>query len=127
MNLEHVAINVSKPKELAQWLCDNLGMRLVLQSEVPPYANFIADDAGSMIELYCNEVAVVPDYTEIDPFNLHFAFSADDIEAESQRLVEAGATMAGEITTNGVGDKLVFLRSPWNEPLQLIQRAKPLI
>ncbi len=127
MNLEHVAINVNEPAELGQWLCDNMGLRIVMQSEVPPYATFVADDAGSMIELYCNKAVELPDYNEIDPFNLHFAFTADDIEADSQRLVNAGAEMVGEITTNGVGDKLVFLRSPWNEPLQLIQRTKPLI
>lgn len=127
MNLEHVAINVNEPAKLAQWLVDNLGMRIVLHSDEPPYMNFVADDAGSMIELYHNDTVALPDYSEVEPANLHFAFATTDIEADRQRLLDAGATPAGDITVNAVGDKLTFLRSPWNEPLQLIQRAKPLI
>ncbi len=127
MNFEHVAINVSEPAKLAQWLVDNLGMRIVLSVDEPPYMNFVADEAGSMFELYRNDAVPIPDYSAIDPFNLHFAFASDDIETDKQRLIDAGATSASDITSNALGDKLTFLRSPWNEPLQLIQRVNPLI
>ena len=127
MKLEHVAINVTEPAQLAQWLVDNLGMRIVSAAAASPFAHFVADEAGSMIELYNNPIAPIPNYSEIDPFNLHFAFSSDDIEADRARLVEAGATTVGDVTLTPAGDKLAFLRTPWSEPFQLVQRKKPLI
>lgn len=127
MKLEHVAINVKEPALLAQWLVDNLGMRIVLSSSESPYIHFVADEAGSMIELYSNPVAPLPDYTQINPFNLHFAFASDDIEADRERLVAAGATPVGDITSTAAGDRLAFFRTPWSEPFQLVQRNTPMI
>ena len=127
MKLEHVAINVPEPAAMAQWLVDNLGMRMVLATDESPYMHFVADDAGSMFELYNNPTAPLLDYASMSPFNLHFAFASSDIEADVQRLIKAGATAEGEITTSPAGDKLAFLRSPWQVTIQFVQRHKPLI
>lgn len=127
MKLEHVAINVTEPAQLAQWLVDNLGMRIVVASKESPYMHFVADEAGSMIELYNNPAAPVPDYSEINPFNLHFAYASSDIETDRARLVDAGAITVGEVTLSATGDRLAFLRTPWGEPFQLVQRKKPLL
>ncbi len=127
MKLEHVAINVPDPAGLAEWLVQNLGMRIVVASTVAPYMHFVADEAGSMIELYNNPAAPMPDYANMDPFNLHFAYASADIEADRARVIAAGATAVGEITTNAVGDKLCFLRTPEQVPFQFVQRQKPLI
>lgn len=126
MKLEHVAINVDEPALLAQWLVDHLNMRVVFAVNESPFAHFVADETGSMIELYNNPAAPVPDYSQIDPFNLHFAFATDDIDADRQRLIDAGATPVGDVTVTATDDKLAFLRTPWNEPVQLVQRKTPL-
>jgi glyoxylase I family protein len=127
MKLEHVAINVPDPAGQAEWFANHLGMRIVIANSNPPYMHFVADEAGSMLELYNNPTAPMPDYANTDPFNLHFAFASDNIEADRDRMVAAGATLIGEITTNAVGDKLLFLRTPWSVPFQFVQRQKPLI
>ena len=127
MKLEHIAINVPEPAAMAQWLVDNLGMRIVLATDESPYMHFVADEAGTMFELYNNPTAPMPDYANMNPFNLHFAFSSADIESDFQRLIDAGATAEGEITTNPAGDKLAFLRSPWHVTIQFVQRRKPLL
>jgi catechol 2,3-dioxygenase-like lactoylglutathione lyase family enzyme len=127
MKLEHVAINVPDPAGQAQWFVDHLGMRIVVAGTTPPYMHFVADEAGAMLELYNNTTAPMPDYAQMNPFNLHFAFSSSDIEADCQRMVAAGASMVGAITTNAAGDKLAFLRTPWQVPFQFVQRQKPLI
>ena len=127
MKLEHVAINVPEPAAMAQWLVDNLGMRIVLATDESPYMHFVSDDAGGMFELYNNPTAPIPDYASMNHFTLHFAFASSDIEADVQRLIEAGATADGEITTTPTGDKLAFLRSPWQVAIQFVQRSKPLI
>lgn len=126
MKLEHVAINVPEPAAMAKWYADNLGMRIVMASAESPYMHFIADDVGAMMELYNNPAAPMPDYPNMSPFNFHMAFSSSDIEADRDRLVAAGAT-AGEITSTARGDKLLFLRDPWQIPFQFVQRSSPLI
>jgi len=128
MNLEHVAINVPEPAKTAQWWAENLGMEIVLASDTSPYMHFVADSPRqSMMEFYNNPSAPMPDYSQINPFNLHIAFTATNIEADRQKLLDAGATSVGDITTNPDGTRLAFLRDPWNVPFQLVQRPKPLI
>lgn len=127
MKMEHVAINVPAPAEMAAWYTQHLGMRIVLASKDAPYMHFIADDAGSMMELYNNPAAPMPDYANMSPFNFHMAFSTSNIEAERSRLVAAGATTVTEITMTPRGDKLLFLRDPWNIPFQFVQRSSPLL
>lgn len=127
MKIEHVAINVPDPAGFAQWLVANLGMRIVVSSSSAPYMHFVADEAGSMFELYHNTAAPVPNYEEVDPFNLHFAFSSSDIDVDCARLVAAGATQLAAISTNASGDRLVFLRAPGGVPVQLVQRKQPLL
>jgi len=92
MNLEHVAINVPNVREQVQWWKEHLGIRIVSAGDVAPYMNFIADDKGSMLELYSNEEFEHLDFANINAFNLHFAFSVDDMEGERDRLIRAGAT-----------------------------------
>ena len=60
MKLEHIAINVPEPAAFAQWLVDNLGMRIILAKDESPYMHFVADEAGSMLELYSNPAAPTP-------------------------------------------------------------------
>ncbi len=127
MKLEHVAINVPDAQSFVKWFADNLGMRVVLSSDTSPFMHFIADEAGSMLEIYSNPAAPMPDYANIHPTNLHLAFSSSDIEADRARLLAAGAEAFGEISTTSAGDKLAFFRGPQSVPFQLVQRKKPLI
>jgi predicted enzyme related to lactoylglutathione lyase len=128
MKLEHMALNVEDPVGMAKWYADNLEMRIVRAVDESPYFHFVADKQGqSMLELYNNPTVEVPDYASLSPFVLHIAFAVDDIERTRDRLVAAGATIAGNMTTMPTGDQLLFLRDPWNVPFQLVKRVKPLI
>lgn len=126
MALEHVALNVPEPAAMAAWYCENLNMRLVVANDESPFIHFVTDDAGSMLEFYNNPLAPLPDYAQIHPLNLHLAFATEDITAARARLIQAGAAVVDEIATNAAGDQLAFLRDPWQVPVQLVQRAKPL-
>lgn len=128
MKLEHVALNVADPKAQAEWWAKNLGMRVVLASEEPPHIHFVVDSAGvSMLELYNNPAVEPTDYASLSSASLHIAFSSSDIEADRSKLVAGGATVEGDVTSTPAGDKLAFLRDPWNTPFQLVERLKPLI
>lgn len=127
MKLEHVAINVPDAPALADWFVQHLGMRIVLSGPEPVSMRFVADEAGSMLELYNNTGVPMPDYANIHPTNLHIAFTSSDIEADRERMLAAGATIATDITVTPAGDKLLFMRTPWHVPFQFVQRKKPLI
>jgi hypothetical protein len=67
----------------------------------PNRAYFLADSAKStVLEIYENPAAPVPDYRSIAPLTLHIAFKVNNIEHEVARLVAAGASVATAIDTN---------------------------
>lgn len=128
MNIEHLAINVADPVAMAAWYGQHLGMGVARKVEGPTRTHFIADAAGrTVLELYHQTKAPIPDYRAMDPFVFHIAFLADDVAAEQRRLLAAGATSAADITTTDAGDVMTFLRDPWGVTIQLIKRAKPLL
>jgi len=128
IRLEHVAINVENPVEMAQWYCLNLGMKIARKGPPPVNMRFISDAGGNMmLELYHNPPDAVPDYASMNPLTLHIAFMVDDVEVTCRKLVAAGATVASEITVTDSGDELAMLRDPWGVPIQFLKRAKPML
>jgi catechol 2,3-dioxygenase-like lactoylglutathione lyase family enzyme len=128
IRLEHVAINVEDPVEMAKWYCENLGMKIIRKGQPPVNMHFMSDDGGNMmLEIYNNPPDAVPNYRSMDPLSLHIAFMVDDVEKTRRRLVAAGATIATDITVTDSGDKLVMLRDPWGVPIQFLKRAEPML
>jgi len=128
MDIEHFALNVSDPVALADWYVRHLGMRVLRQLDAGPRTRFLADSAGrNVIEVYHQTKAAVPDYFALEPLVLHIAFRVDDVTGTQQRLLDAGATAAGEVVTTETGDVMTFVRDPWGVTIQLVKRARPLI
>jgi glyoxylase I family protein len=123
MRIVHVALNVSAPDAMAESYVTHLQMQSIRHIPVPNRAYFLADSARStVLEIYQNPAAPVPDYQTIAPLILHFAFNVEDIEHEVARLVAAGAVAVTPIDTNAAGDHPTFLRDPWQITIQLVQR-----
>jgi len=128
VRLEHVALNVAEPVKMAKWYADNLGMKVMREGPPPVNMRFIADSGGNMmLELYRNPPDAVPDYAAMDPLLLHVAFMVNDVDATRQKLIAAGATPVGEVTTTEAGDRLAMLRDPWGLAIQLLRRADPML
>ena len=128
MNIEHVAFNVPEPTAVASWYVDHLQMRVMRTSGPPTDTHFLADAGGqSMIEIYHNPKAVVPDYRAMNPLVLHLAFAVNDVRTTRARLLQAGATAEGEMTVADNGDELAMLRDPWGFPVQLVKRRDPML
>ena len=52
---------------MADWYVAHLGMRVVRQVDGPPHTRFLADAAGAtVVELYENPAARIPDYLGMD-------------------------------------------------------------
>ena len=128
MDIEHIALNVPDPARMAAWYVKHLGMRILRRLEAAPFTHFIADESGRVVlELYHHTRAVLPDYSKLDPLTLHIAFKVEDVARERQRLLDAGATPAGDIVATESGDVMTFVRDPWNVTIQLVKRARPMI
>ena len=128
VRLEHVGLNVADPIKAAQWYVDNLGMKVLREAPAPANTRFLGDAGGNMmIEIYHNPPEAVPNYAAMDPLLLHVAFMAEDVDAIRSKLLAAGATAVGEVTTTEAGDKLAMLRDPWGLAIQFVRRADPML
>ncbi len=128
MRIEHVAFNVTEATAQTQWHVQHLGMRVVRAVGDPNQTHFMVDASGNaMVELYSNPAVPVPDYAGMSVFALHIAFAVDDLQAEVDRLLAAGASIDGDIYESPAGDRMAFLRDPWGLTLQLWQRVQPML
>ncbi len=126
--LEHVALNVPEPVAMADWYCENLGMRVVKEGPPPVNGRFIADSGGKMmLEIYTNPPDAIPDYRSMNPLCLHIAFMVDDVKAVQEKLVAAGAALVEPVSTTSSGDRIAMLRDPWGVPIQFVKRAEPML
>jgi uncharacterized glyoxalase superfamily protein PhnB len=80
-----------------------------------------------LIEVYEGSAAPTPDYFSRHPAQFHLAFVSEDVKADRDRLVAAGAKIAEDCFRTPAGDELVMLRDPWGIGLQLVKRAKPML
>lgn len=125
MKLEHFAFNVTDPHALAQWYVEHLDLRIVRADSEPPYITFMADNYGdTMIEVYNNPLGEHIAYGTMHPVTFHIAFAVEDMVAERERLLNAGATPDGDIYTTPSGSQLAFLRDPWGYAIQLAKRNR---
>ena len=128
VRLEHVALNVAEPEAMAKWYCENLNMQVMRAGPPPVNMRFIADAGKNMmLELYHNPPDQVPDYREMNVRTLHIAFLVDDVRQIRNDLLDAGATMAEDITVTDAGDEILILRDPWGVPIQFLTRAEPML
>jgi glyoxylase I family protein len=128
MKIEHVAFNVEDSRALADWYAAHLGMSIVRSIEEPPYIRFLADSEGTtLLEVYSNPIGEYVQYGSFHPVTFHIAFTVEDMDGTRQRLEDAGGKIDGEVEVTALGDKLGFVRDPWGNAVQLVQRANPLM
>lgn len=127
MKFEHFALNVPEAAAQAAWYVQHLGFKIVRKREDAPFTHFLADETGRVVcEFYTNTKVALPDYAALHPLSFHFAVVAPDAKAERARLEQAGARLFLE-EPQPDGSLLIMMRDPWNVPLQLCQRTKPMM
>lgn len=128
IRFEHFALNVNDPINMAQWYCENLGMKLIRKGPPPADARFISDpDENMMLEIYKNPPDEVPDYPNMNPLLMHICFMVDNVKGICEKLVSAGATTVDESKIFDNGDEIAMLRDPWGVPIQFIKRASSML
>lgn len=126
MNIEHTAVNVELPADMAKWYVENLGMKIVSSMEDTPFTHFLADKNGCMLEIYSNRQADIPDYKNMHPLILHLAFVSKNPDNDRKRLENAGASYIEEVKLPD-GSHLVMMRDPWGLAIQFCKRGKPML
>jgi len=127
MKIEHFALNVEDPIEMAQWYTKHLGLKIVRQLKVAPFTAFLADDSGSvMIEIYRNPSDEIPPYQKMNPLLLHLAFVSESPELDKNSLLKGGATLETEDYLED-GSHIIMMRDPWGLAIQFCKRGKPML
>ena len=126
MKLEHFALQVPDPVAMADWYVKHLGCTIARSGGEPSHGRFLT--VGSVLfEIYRNPKAAVPDYSTVDPLLVHLAFSSENLKADRDRLVKAGARVVDDIATTPAKDEIMMLRDPWSIPIQFVKRADPML
>ena len=126
MRLEHCALQVPDPVAMADWYVKHLGCSVARSGGAPGYARFLR--AGPvLIEIYKGTGAPTPDYPAMHTAQLHLAFVSENLQADRDRLVAAGAKIVDDFFTTPAGDQLAMLRDPWGIALQLVRREAPML
>jgi glyoxylase I family protein len=126
MNIEHFALQVPDPVAMADWYVKHLGATVARSDNATPFGRFLTV-GGALFEIYNNPAVAVPDYKAIDVLHLHIAFSSQNLPADRDRLVKAGARIVSDVATTPAGDEIMMLRDPWHVPIQFVKRKNPIL
>jgi catechol 2,3-dioxygenase-like lactoylglutathione lyase family enzyme len=126
MKLEHFALQVPDPVAMTDWYVKHLGCTVARAGGAPSHGRFL-NVGGVLFEIYRNPAVSVPDYKTFETMHLHLAFSSENLKADRDRLVTAGASVAEDISTTPAGDEIMILRDPWSVPIQFVKRAEPML
>lgn len=124
MKFEHFALNVTNPKEQAEWYVKNCRMKIVKSISEYPFTHFLSDDnSQTVLELYSNNAAPFPDYFTMNTLQFHFAFATDNIAEIKDSLIKAGASLIEEIKLDD-GSEVIMFRDPFGLAFQICKRTK---
>lgn len=126
MIIEHVAFNVAEPVKIANWYVQNLGFKIVMSMDESPFTHFLADERGGMLELYCNPIDEVPDYSSMNPLVLHLAFVSTNPDLDREKMEKAGAVFLQEDKLAD-GTHIIMMKDPWGFSIQFCKRGKPFV
>jgi hypothetical protein len=59
-----------------------------------------------------------------NPLQLHIAFKRQDPDEDCKRLINMGATFIEECAVKHEGEKLLLLKDPWGNIIQLAKRGR---
>jgi glyoxylase I family protein len=128
MKIEHLALNVPDPLNMARWYVEHLGFVVKRRVMEAPWAHFLADDCGTvMMEIYGNSDLPALSLPDVAPSALHLALVSDDVPLDVKRLTAAGASVDADVHSMDNGDMFAMLRDPWGLPIQLVKRHTPMI
>jgi glyoxylase I family protein len=129
VGLDHPAISCHDVKRLAQWYCQNLGMRVIVENQEKPPSMLLGYDedarGGAILELMpVKDAGPQPvDVPRYQPGLRHLALRVSDFDKAYQQLAKLGVKFLFEPIAALGGGKLVSFRDPEGNELQIVQRV----
>ena len=121
-HIEHIGFVITNPRAAADWYLKNLGFTILRKADDNSVAFIQETQSGLIFELIGN-----PDIHPIDmdlthPLQVHIAIKSDNLVADRQRLVDAGALFVMDCQTSDPDARVCILKDPFGLYLQLAQR-----
>jgi len=125
--INHVHIRSADPHASAAWYGKHFGAKILMAKEVMPGTITIAMEVGDGARLnVSSQVAGSPDTRAVADLNRlgleHFGFAVDDIDADMERLQNAGVRVVLPITQVAGGGRLSYIEGPDDVLIELVQR-----
>lgn len=127
--IDHPAIGCFDIEKQIGWYCGTLGMKVLGNDGKTPASVLLgfgegATTAGSMLELMPVRAAGAKpaDVDRFAPGLRHVALKVSDFDEAYAVLKAAGATFIGEPVNAVAGGRLISLRDPEGNELQIVQR-----
>lgn len=125
--INHVHIRSADPHASAAWYEKHFGAKILMAKEVMPGTITIAMEVGDGARLnVSSQVAGSPDTRAVADLNRlgleHFGFAVDDIDADMERLQNAGVRVVLPITQVAGGGRLSYIEGPDDVLIELVQR-----
>ena len=122
--IEHIGIIVEQPVEMANWYKDVLGFNIKFANQDTEKGVAFLTDANEKVMLEFGKIPeVIPLCKKTDHhLQLHIGIKSYDPEKESEYLISKGAIFVENCPITNPGDKLMVLRAPWGNSIQLVKR-----
>lgn len=127
-SINHVHIRATNPKASASWYEKHFNAKLLWEREVMPGTVTISMEVGGPVRLnISSQVAGSSDQrsaAELNRLGLeHFGFHVTDLQADLDRLQEAGIRVVLPMTKVPTGSLLAYIEGPDDVLIELVQAA----
>ncbi len=128
--IDHPAISAADPRKLADWYCQNLGMKWIADNGQTPVSLVLGYGEGSIKGSAMLEIMPVKNPGGPPPATVprfvqglrHFAVRVSDFDAAYAKLKTAGIEFLGDPVIAVGGGKIVSFRDPEGNEVQIVQR-----
>jgi len=122
--IEHIGLVVKDSKEMAAWYNSALGFIILksVDTDTGHVAFIQCSETGLIFELITDKTLAPIEAALTHPLQVHIAFKSKDIETDKNRLLEMGAEFVTDCTTDDPDARVLIVKDPWGNYIQLSQR-----
>lgn len=121
--MEHFAIFADNSPALKDFYVEAMGLRVVLESGGDPPGYFLADDAGTALEIIGRPAG---ESNARQRWVCHVAFWVDDFAAARAALEARGLVFETDTVVNTDAMRTAFFLDPEQNRVQIVWRKRPL-
>ncbi|MBC2716633.1 MAG: VOC family protein [Desulfobacteraceae bacterium] len=124
--IEHIGFVVKDSEGMARWYHEALGFKVLnsFETENGHVAFIKCSETGLIFELITDINLACIEEALSHPLQLHIAFKSKNIESDKDRLLKLGAEFVTDCATPDPEAKVLIVKDPWGNFIQLAQRKE---